>query len=179
MQGDIFLKNALRQRITILLARAFTRWPTLGRRWSKAARIAVSADVPWTRVQTPLSSSYVCLITTGGLHLKTDEPFNMDDPQGDPTFRLIPASATQSDLIITHNYYNHADADRDFNVLLPLDRVRELAKAGFLAGLTPTHYSFMGHIDGPHVATLENVILPSLIERIKAEHPDFVLLTPA
>jgi len=174
-----FMNHSLRQQVTILLARAFTRWPVLGRLWSKAARISVNMNAPWTPMRKPLTSCRVCLITTGGLHLKTDHPFNMDDPQGDPTFRRIPAGAMQSDLTITHNYYDHDDADRDFNILLPLDRLRELAHAGRLGGLVPTHYSFMGHIDGPHVVTLEKAIMPALLAGIQAEGPDFVFLTPA
>ncbi len=173
------MNNSFRQRATVLVARAFTRWPNLGRLWSKVAHIKVSADVPWTPMSRSLIDCTVCLITTGGLHLKTDKPFNMDDPQGDPTFRLIPATVTQAELTITHNYYNHADADRDFNIIFPLGRMTELAAAGVLKGVAPTHYSFMGHIDGPHVATLENEILPALLERIQSERPDFVFLTPS
>lgn len=173
------MKISVRKQTDILLARAFTRWPVLGRLWSKVSPITTSTDVPWTPMSKPLTACRVCLITTGGLHLKTDQPFNMDDPQGDPTLRVIPANATHADLAITHNYYNHADGDRDFNILLPLDRVRELAVAGHLSGVTPSHYSFMGHIDGPHVATLEKEILPALIRRIQTERPDFVFLTPA
>ncbi len=173
------MKNSFRKRTNVLLAKAFTRWPVLGRLWSKTAPITTSTDVPWTPMSKPLSDCRISLVTTGGLHLKTDQPFDMDDPQGDPTFRVIPANARQADLAITHNYYDHADADRDFNLLLPLDRVRELALAGHLAGVTPSHYSFMGHIDGPHVATLEREILPALVGRIRTERPGFVFLTPA
>lgn len=171
--------NSLRQKTTVLLAKAFTRWPDLGRLWSKVALITTSTDVPWTPITKPLTACRVSLVTTGGLHLKTDLPFNMDDTNGDPTFRVIPADAGQADLTITHNYYNHADADRDFNILLPLDRVKELTRGGYLGGLTPSHYSFMGHIDGPHVATLENQMLPALLAKISSERPDFVFLTPA
>jgi len=173
------MNNSFRQRITVLFARAFTRWPTLGRLWSKVAPIKVSADIPWIPMLKSLSDSSVCLITTGGLHMKADVPFNVDDPQGDPTFRLIPSTATQGELKITHNYYDHADADRDFNIIFPLERMRELKAAGVLYGVTPTHYSFMGHIDGPHVARLEDEILPVLLERIRSEQPDFVFLTPS
>lgn len=173
------MKNSFRKETTVLLAKAFTRWPVLGRLWSKMAPMATSADVPWAAMNKPLSSCRLCLITTGGLHLKTDRPFNMDDPQGDPSVRVIPAEATQADLAITHNYYNHADADRDFNILLPLDRVRELTVAGDLGGPAPSHYSFMGHIDGPHVTTLEREILPTLLAKLRIEAPDFVFLTPA
>jgi D-proline reductase (dithiol) PrdB len=173
------MDNSLRQRITVLLAKAFTQWPVLGRLWSKVSPIARSTDVPWTPIAKPLAACRITLITTGGLHLRTDQPFNMDDPNGDPTFRVIPSHAQQADLTITHNYYNHADAGRDFNILLPLDRVKELTSGGYLGGLTPSHYSFMGHIDGPHVAALENQILPALLGKIRRERPDIVFLTPA
>ena len=162
----------------IALGRLFTRMPVLGRLWAKRAAIAESSGVPWTPMRKPLPESRICLVTTGGLHLKSDKPFEMADPNGDPSFRAIPATATRDDLTITHDYYDHRDADRDFNIVMPLDRVRELAAAGHLGGLTPTHYSFMGHIDGPHVATLEQEILPQLIARLRAESPDFVFLTP-
>ena len=171
--------NAVQQKTDILLAKMFTRWPVLGRLWSKVSPVATSTDVPWTPMSKPLTACRVSLITTGGLHLKTDPPFNMDDPKGDPTFRVIPANATQTDLTITHNYYTHADADRDFNILLPLDRVTELTRAGHLGGVTPSHYSFMGHIDGRHVAALESEVLPALVRRISTERPDFIFLTPA
>lgn len=173
------MKNSIRKHTDILLATVFTRWPVLGRVWSKTAPMTTSSAVPWTPMSKPLTDCRISLMTTGGLHLKTDQPFNMDDPRGDPSFRIIPATATQADLTITHNYYNHADADRDFNILFPLDRVTELTSAGHLGGVTPSHYSFMGHIDGPHVATLERDILPALLARIGTERPDFVFLTPA
>ena len=162
----------------IALARLFTRIPLLGRLWARTVPIAENSEVPWTPMRKPLASSSICLITTGSLHLKSDSRFNMDDPEGDPSFRAIPASAAHDDLTITHDYYDHTDADRDFNIVFPLDRVRELA-AGHLGGLTPTHYSFMGHITGRHVSTLEREILQQLIARLSAESPHFVFLTPA
>lgn len=152
--------------------------PLLGRLWARTAPVAASSTVPWTPMHKPLRDSRICLVTTGGLHLKSDTPFDMADPNGDPTLRKIPATATRDQLRITHDYYDHADADRDFNIVMPLDRIRELVAAGHLAGLTATHYSFMGHIDGPHLATLEREILPRLIAGIRTESPDFVFLTP-
>lgn len=170
---------SLRHRLDSLLGKLFTRVPLIGRVWGKLAKIEQELDVPWTPIRKPLRECRVCLITTGGLHLRTDEPFNMDDPEGDPTYRLIPGHARAEDLAITHNYYDHRDADRDFNILLPLDRVRELATAGHIGGMTRKHYSFMGHIDGPHLGTLKQTILPQLVANLATEEPDFVFLTPA
>ena len=172
-------QSKIRARTNPSLAKLFTRFPALGRWWGRFASIAANTDVPWVPMKTPLGTSRVCLITTGGLHLKTDTPFNMDEPEGDPSYRAIPATATKADLTITHDYYDHKDADRDFNIVFPLGRVRELASAGYLGGLTPTHYSFMGHIAGRHVDTLERLVLPELIRRMRNEGPDLAFLTPA
>ena len=43
-----------------------------------------------------------------GLHLNTDLPFDMGDPNGDPTFRTIPLESDPNKWQITHNYYDHA-----------------------------------------------------------------------
>ncbi len=167
------------QKLDGLLAKVFTRVPLVGRVWGKFARIEEEKGVPWTPIRKQLRECRVCLITTGGIHLQNDKPFNMEDPQGDATYRTIPSDARAADLTITHNYYDHRDADRDFNILLPLDRLRELAQTGFVGGLTPSHYSFMGHIDGPHLANLKIRVLPQLLADLATEEPDFVFLTPA
>lgn len=163
----------------IVLARLFTRFPILGRVWSKFARVPTSKDVPWTPVRKPLDQSRVCLITTAGLYLIGDKPFNMADADGDPTYRVIQATARPQELTITHDYYDHRDADRDFNIVFPLERMRELTAAGYLGELTSKHYSFMGHIDGRHVEALQHEMLPALLRELSAEAPDIVLLTPA
>jgi D-proline reductase (dithiol) PrdB len=168
-----------RHEINRLLAKVVTRVPLVGRVWGKMAHIEQESNVPWTPIRKPLGECRVCLITTGGIHLRTDTPFNMEDPEGNPTYRVIPSDARAEDLTITHNYYDHRDADRDFNIILPLDRLRELRPKRALAGLTRSHYSFMGHIDGPHVRTLKDIVLPQLLPVLGAEKPDFVLLTPA
>jgi D-proline reductase (dithiol) PrdB len=161
------------------LAKLFTRFPILGRLWSKFARVVTSKDVPWAPVRKPLGRTRVCLITTAGLHLIGDKPFNMADADGDPTYRIIPAMARQQELTITHDYYDHRDADHDFNIVFPLERMRELTAAGYLGGLTSKHFSFMGHIDGGHVEALQHEVLPGLLQELTAEAPDFVFLTPA
>jgi D-proline reductase (dithiol) PrdB len=169
----------MRAAANTVLARAFTRFPFLGRVWSKFARVPTSTDAPWTEMRKSLDQSRVCLITTAGLHLKGDKPFNMGDRDGDPTYRAIPVTARQHELTITHDYYDHRDADRDMNIVFPLDRLRELTAARYLGGLTSMHYSFMGHIDGRHVEALQREVLPALLRSLDADAPDFVFLTPA
>jgi L-ascorbate metabolism protein UlaG (beta-lactamase superfamily) len=35
----------------------------------------------------------------------------MADPHGDPSYRIIPVGTPRSRLTITHNYYDHSDAE--------------------------------------------------------------------
>lgn len=168
-----------RQRIDRLIAKVLGRVPQAGRAWAKFARVEEPTDVPWTPFLKPLQECRVCLITTGGLHSREDRPFDMKNAQGDPTYRRIPRDARAADLTITHNYYDHRDADRDFNILLPLDRLRELERMGFVGNAAPTHYSFMGHIDGPLLLDLKKKVIPQLLSDLFQERPDLAFLTPA
>jgi D-proline reductase (dithiol) PrdB len=102
----------------------------------------------------------------------------MNDSEGDPTFRVIDGERPRESLMITHDYYDHKDADRDVNIVLPLDRLREMEDEKILGRLLRYHYSFMGHIDGRHISTLVEGTGPEVARRLKKDGADVVLLTP-
>ena len=162
-----------------LLAKLFTRFPSLFRRWVRKHQFVEFEDSPWTPFTGEIHRSRVALITTAGVHLKGDTPFNMRDPAGDPDFRQIPADAAAADLKITHNYYDHTDADQDINVVFPLERLRELAREGEIASVSSRNFSFMGHIVPPHIHTLMHRTAPEVARMLKEDNVDLVLLTPA
>ncbi|MCG6911678.1 MAG: hypothetical protein LJE94_16370 [Deltaproteobacteria bacterium] len=68
----------------------------------------------------------------------------------DPTFRIIDSKTIEENFLITHDYYDHRDADKDLNIVFPVTRVREMAAAKVIGSIAEHHYSFMGHITGPH-----------------------------
>jgi D-proline reductase (dithiol) PrdB len=136
-------------------------------------------DTPWTPFTGRIAQSRVALVTTGGVHLKTDAPFDMRDPAGDPEFRQVPADAAAADLTITHDYYDHGDADKDINVVFPIERLRELAATGEIGSVNRRHFSFMGHILPPHVHTLMNTTAPRVAHLLKQDNVDIAILTPA
>ena len=162
-----------------LLARIFTRFPSLFRRWVRNHQFVEFSDSPWAPLRGPLTQSRVALVTTAGVHLKNDRPFNMRDPAGDPSFRPIPARALPGDWTITHNYYDHTDADQDINVVLPLERLRELAGLGEIGSVGENHFAFMGHILPPHINTLMHTSAPQVARRLQQDRVDAVILTPA
>lgn len=159
-------------------ARFFTRFPLAGRVWARLFRPHSAGGIPWAPLRAPLSQTTFALITTGGPHLRADEPFRMDDADGDPSFRAIPPGTPLDEITITHDYYNHADADRDLNIILPLTRFRELAERGVVGGLG-TCFGFMGHIAGDHVPTLIGQTAPAVARRLRDEGVTAALLTPA
>lgn len=170
------IPDDLRNRVAVQL---FRRLPWLGAAWARRRRVIESHAVPWTPVGKPVREAVVALVTTAGVHRRADPPFDMTDPDGDPSFRVVPVDTPRAELTITHKYYDHSAADRDLNVVLPVDRLRELAAAGQVGGVAPRVYSFMGHVDGAHLRTLMETTAPQVARRLGADGAEAVVLTPA
>ena len=162
-----------------LAVAVFKRLPWVAARWARRHRFVEGRDVPWAPMRRPVRESVIGLVTTAGVHLKSQKPFDMQDTDGDPSYRPIPSDARDEDLVITHKYYDHSAADRDINVVLPLHRLRELLEEKQIGGIAPFVYGFMGHIDGRRLDTLVGQTAPEVARRLKADGADAVVLTPA
>lgn len=161
-----------------LISKVITRFPSLAKRFIASYDPRQSLDVPWTPVTKALDQSTIAIVTTAGVHHKDQEPFDMKDREGDPSYRAIDLGRPLSDLMITHDYYDHADADKDINIIFPVERLREFEKQGLIGRVSGRHYSFMGHIIGRHIPTLVNKNAPEIAGALKKDHVDIVLLTP-
>lgn len=162
------------------IAKIITRFPALARHFINAYKPCETTDgVPWTPANKPLKNCKVAVVTTSGVHHKSQKPFDMADKAGDPTCRVIDLTKPLSDLMITHDYYDHADADKDINIVFPIERLREFVKEGKIGTLSDTAYAFMGHIDGAHINTLITRNAPEVARKLKSDGVDVVLLTPA
>lgn len=159
------------------LARLYGRLPILAtlaaRRWS-----AASDEIPWFPARIPLREASIALITSAGVHLKGDPPFDMENPGGDASFRVIPGDAVPSALTITHDYYDHRAADRDVNCVFPLERLRELAAAGMIGRVAPRHIGTMGHILGPEARRLVTETAPAIARLLVDDGVDYALAAP-
>ena len=145
------------------------------------------ATTPFTPLAKPLPETRFALLTTGGLYLKgRQQPFDIErearEPEwGDPTYRVIPRETALDEIAVAHTHYNPADAEQDFNILLPVHRFIELEKAGYIGSLAPSAYSVMGYQGHPvpdYKQWRENAG-PEMLERMQAEGVEAVLLTPA
>ncbi|MBK5101025.1 MAG: hypothetical protein JJE15_08560 [Desulfobacteraceae bacterium] len=160
------------------VARLTTRVPLLAKKFTDGFSPVETAGVPWCPSRKPLAESKVALVTTAGVHHRDQRPFDIKDPDGDPTYRVIDVSRPISEVIITHDYYDHSDAARDINIVFPIERLWELEKDGLIGEVARTHYGFMGHIVGRHIQTLVNLSAPEVGRRLKWDAVDIVLLTP-
>jgi hypothetical protein len=138
--------------------------------------------IPWTPLSKPLPDACVALISSGGIALKTDEPFDQEGERrnpwwGDPSHRIIPRTATGDDLRLYHLHVAPEPFEEDANCLLPLDRLWEMEAEGEIGRLAPSHYSFMGYILEPE-ELLEGTV-PAIVRQLQAEEVDLVLLVPA
>ncbi|SRR6056297_525279 len=162
-----------------LLARGATRFPALAKMFTDSYTPRTSdGRIPWVPPAVPLAQAKLALITTAGIHHRHQTPFDMGDSDGDPSCRELNTATLFDDFVITHDYYNHSDADKDPNIILPLDRLKELVDEKVLGSIAATHYSFMGHIDGPHIDTLINRTAMEITHKLRAEKVDIALLTP-
>ncbi len=133
--------------------------------------------IPWSPPESkPLSGCTVALVTTAGLHHTDQPPFYMHNPEGDSSFRDIEPGREM--VTITHDYYDHSAADRDINVVFPIDRLRELQAEGVIGAVARVHYSFMGHITGSQLRYLIGNSAPEVAIKLKEAGVDIAVLTP-
>jgi len=161
-----------------ILAKIFTRFPLLVDLWVKKIPQWKTEGIPWSPFYKDLKNCKIALVTTAGVHLKIQKPFDMQDPNGDPTYREIPLNTPREDLMITHDYYDHKDADRDINIVFPVDRLKEMKERGEIGSLSEINFGFMGHIEGGHIYTLINETAFQVAVKLKDLKVDAVLLTP-
>ena len=141
-----------------------------------------SGPIPWTPLKGPVKETTFSLMTSAGISMKSDPPFDMErerkEPKwGDPTSRNIPGRASQEDIDVNHLHINTDYIKEDMNVILPLTRFREFEEEGVIGGLAQTCYSFYGFQLNPQ--ELLEQTMPKVVAQMQKEGVEAVLLTPA
>lgn len=132
----------------------------------------------WAPLRKSLRDSTVALVTTAGLTIPGQTPFDDSVRGGDWSWREIPADADVSTLVESHRSesFDHAGIQADPNLGLPLDRLHELAAAGEIGAVHHRHFSFMGSITAP--GRLMKQSAPEVAGQLVADGVDAVLLVP-
>ena len=127
--------------------------------------------VPFTRLAKPVGESRVALITTAGLHLEEQPPFDRETRTGDCSFRRIPADADLSRVRIWWDREQRQHANQDLNCAFPLELLRDRCT------VAPTHYSFSGAIPEPRPLIEETA--PAVAAELRRDAVDAVLIAPS
>ncbi len=126
-------------------------------------------DIPFTAPAKP--PSRIALISTAGLHLDDQEPFDRSTPAGDCSYRRIAAGGDLSRLRIWWDADRQQPASQDLNCAFPL------ALLGEVTDVAPTHYSFSGAIPDPR-PLLESTA-PAVAAELRDDAVDAVLIAPS
>lgn len=143
----------------------------LGRDYLVSMPMPLFGSTPWV-VPRPTREARIAIVSTAGLQRRGDRPFSVDSAD----FRLIPGDAPAATLVMSHisTNFDRTGFQEDVNVVLPLDRLRELAEAGELGGVASIHYSFMG---ATHPTKMEGTAR-HLAGLLKQDAVDIALLVP-
>jgi D-proline reductase (dithiol) PrdB len=128
--------------------------------------------IPYTPFEKELANCTVALVSTSGTHLKSQEPY---DVSGDTSYRVIPSDTPSSELMVSHEHYDHDQADLDINCVFPIDRLREMAADGFIKGVNTDFYGMMGY-----TLKMKGVLeetAPEIARKLERSATDIVLLT--
>ena len=139
-------------------------------------------EIPWTPLKKPVSRTMFSLMTSAGINLKADPPFDMEREKrepfwGDPTHREIPRDSSQDQIDANHLHVDTSFIKDDINVILPITRFAEFEREGLIGSLAPTCYSFYGY---QHDFTvLMEITMPKVAAKMHDEGVEAVVLTPA
>jgi D-proline reductase (dithiol) PrdB len=126
---------------------------------------------PWV-AGPPLAKRRIAIVSSAGLVVRGENPFRGRDPD----YRAIPTDTKPSELLISHISINfdRTGFQEDWNVVFPLDRLKELAAEGVIGSVAATHYSFMGATDPVEMEPYAR----ELAGRLQQDRVDAVILSP-
>jgi D-proline reductase (dithiol) PrdB len=129
------------------------------------------ATRPWVTGPS-LSERRVAIVSSAGLVRRGENPFRGRDAD----YRAIPSDTRAADLLISHISINfdRTGFQEDWNVVFPLDRLRDLEREGAIGSIADTHYSFMGATDPVQMESHAREVAG----RLKRDGVDAAILPP-
>ena len=139
-------------------------------------------SIPWTPTSKQISNSRVSLVTTAGISMKTDIPFDMETERqkgdwGDPSWRLIKHGSKIEHLDVNHLHIDTTYIKKDINVALPMDIIQDFYQKGIVGSISKFHYSIMGY-QGSDMSHLKNQSSPEIAKSMKQDNVDLAILAP-
>ncbi len=151
-------------------------WATVNERYP-GSMISKDDLIPLAKMNKPISESRLTFVSTSGVQPRESLPFDTAHPIGDYSFRRVPSDSKVADLEIHQLKYPTSGAERDLNVIFPIERLEELVSDKYIGALTKNFFSFIGY--NMDAERLERTLAEDIAEEVQAEKPDIVLMAPA
>ena len=151
-------------------------WDTVNERYP-GSMIVKPDTVRLARLRRPMSESRLTFVSSAGVQPKGTMPFDVVHPVGDYSFRRVPSGTKPSNLEIHQIKYPTVGANRDLNVIFPIERLQELEGEGIIGHLTPNFFSFIGYNMDPE--RLERTLAEDIAEAVVQDGAEVALLAPA
>ena len=135
----------------------------------------VDGEHAWTTFTKPLNQATFAVLTTGGFYEPGQESYDIENPDGDWSFRPIKKSTPTGSLLVAHGHYDLEGPRQDPNCVYPLDPMKELEVEGVIGGMADVNYSFMGFIRRPDLLVSETA--PEVARLLKEAGVDAAVLT--
>lgn len=140
------------------------------------------SDIPWSPFNKTIKDSRVALVTTAGISMKDDKPFDMETERlkgnwGDPSWRRLEGDATSKNINVNHLHIDTSYIEKDINVALPTSILRVLEREGIIGSVAKFHYSIMG-FQGDNSSHLEKISSPEIANAMENDKVDLAILTP-
>ena len=142
----------------------------------KNGHFVTNPEKSFTPLGKPLSECRIALLSTGGVHLAGQPPFDLLSYDGDWTYREIPGGTPEADIRFSHNHIDTSEAEKDPNCMFPLTRLRDLVGEGYIGGVAPLHIGMMGFV--PAIEKVLEETGPEVAKKLVDAGTDAVLLTP-
>lgn len=158
------------------LAARYADWLVRIEQMHEDARPLTNPEPAFTALARPLAEARVGLLTSAGAYVDGDRPFDVADPHGDPSFRVIPGDVELRRLRFAHSHYDTSRAELDPNVVLPIEPLRALAADGTIRAAASLHVGMMGFNPDPRRIVAESA--PRIAELFARDRVDVVVLSP-
>ncbi|MBI1847612.1 MAG: hypothetical protein HY294_02430 [Candidatus Rokubacteria bacterium] len=130
-------------------------------------------DIPFVRLDKPLSDSRLGVVTTSEMAL-VDVPGIWDDNPGSDVYALATDTPIERLCTKKDSYDRHATTLDDVNAYLPLTRLAECVAAGRLRALAPRFQVIYSQYSQRKTTTVD---APEILRQMREDRVDVAVLT--
>ncbi len=132
---------------------------------------------PFAPVRRSLPMLNLALISSAGAYIDGTQAFDVENRNGDVSFKEIPVEIEAGDLKFTARGYDPAAVLEDLNCQIPIDRLLEYEENAVIGRLNHVWWSLSSFI--PNAARVAEQLAPSLADRVERYQAQAALLIPA